>query len=557
MIGTIRKHSKVMWWIVIVAIIITFVWWGSNTSQMDTSGGGGNYGVMNGEVITPALFTETAREVNLNYFYSSGGTWPGDGSGIAGFKLEEQVFQRLLLIQKAKELGIHVSDDAVAQAASARMRAVNRGNPVAVTEFETSILAPQRLNFADFERYVRNDLAVQQLISIAGAGGDLVTPQEIETLYRRDFEELSAQVVFFHANTNQALPVTPEKIGEFYTNRLAYYRLPERLQIHYVRFPVSNYLAKAQQELDQLTNLTEIVAARYEQLGGTNYFTEAKSPEEAKGLIREEFLKRSAINETGKEANKFATALYDVEPFTPESFKAVAQKLGLTVQLSVPFGRDEQPAGLDVNADFTRRAFNLTAEDPLTVPLVGDDHVYVIAFHRRLPSENPPFETIRERVTQDYRFMEAAMAAYQAGVDFQAAATNGLAAGKSFAELCAQANVKPTPLAPFSQSTRTLPEIENNLLPNFKRVAFSTPPGQVGPLLPGNDGALVVYIQAKLPVDETAMRTNLPAFTRSVHQVRRNEVFNSWFSREAAQAFSTIPYFQQQQAQMSGAPARP
>ncbi|MGC3960302.1 MAG: hypothetical protein QM813_20955 [Verrucomicrobiota bacterium] len=84
----------------------------------------------------------------------------------------------------------------------------------------------------------------------------------------------------------------------------------------------------------------------------------------------------------------------------------------------------------------------------------------------------------------------------------------------------------------------------------LKRVAFETTPGQVGQVLPSNDGAAVVYVRTKLPIDETKLRENLPAFTRSVHQVRRSEAFNAWFQREAEQAFRTLPYFQQKQAQM-------
>jgi hypothetical protein len=465
------------------------------------------------------------------------------------------VYQRLLLIQKMEELGIHVSDDAVTQAASARMRAVNRGNPVTVAEFETQLLGPQRLNFGDFERYIRHDLGIQQLLTVAGAGGDLVTPQEIEALYRRDFQQLLTQVVFFQGSNDLAtIAITPEKVGEFYTNRQAYYRLPERVQVHYVSLPLSNYQAQAQQELDQITNLTEIIEARYEQLG-TNYFSEAKSPTEAKEKIRTEFLKQAAVNAAGKAAAKLDGVLYDKDPFTPETFNAVTKELGFTAQISTPFSRDEPPPELDVNADFVRRAFNLTPEEPLTEPLLGEDHVYVIAYLRRLPSENPPFESIRERVTQDYRFVEAAMKAQQAGLAFHAQATNGLAAGKSFADLCTEAKLKPIVLAPFAMSSRQVPEVENRLnVQSFKQVAFATAPGKVGELLPSADGAALVYVQERLPIDENAMRTNLPAFTRSVHQVRRNEVFNQWFSAEANKAFATIPYFQPKPA-LSGTPA--
>ncbi len=553
MIGSIRKHSKVLWWIVIVAIIITFVWWGSSTSQVDPSQSDGNRGIMNGQVITPTLFQSAAREVRLNYFYSSGGTWPDGGRAIPNFDLEREVYQRLLLIQKMDDLGIHVSDDAVAKAASARMRAVNRGNPVAVAEFETQLLGPQRLTFGDFERYIRHDLGIQQLLTIAGAGGDLVPSPEIESLYRRDFQELQAQLVFFQGSNDIAnIVVTPEKLGEFYTNRQAYYRLPERAQVNYVSFPLSNFLAQAQEELNQVTNLNEIIEARYEQLG-TNYYSEAKSPAEAMEKIREEFQKQATVSAAGKEANKLARLLYDREPYTPETFAAVAKELGLTARVSTPFSREEPPSDLDVNEDFVRRAFNLTPEEPLTEPLLGKDHVYVIAFHGRLPSENPPFESIRERVTYEYRFVEARTKAQQAAIEFQAAATNGLAAGKNFAEVCAAAKVSPITLASFSLSSRELPQVENRVnVQTLKQVAFATPQGQVGNLVPTADGAAVLYVQARLPIDEAAMRTNLPAFTRSVHQVRRNEVFNQWFSAEANKAFATIPYFQPKPALSPG-----
>ena len=153
--------------------------------------------------------------------------------------------------------------------------------------------------------------------------------------------------------------------------------------------------------------------------------------------------------------------------------------------------------------------------------------------------------------------------AQQAALAFHAAATNGLAAGQTFAALCAQAGVKPVVLAPFSPSTRTIPELEKLVDPQFlpqflqyfRRVAFGTAPGQVGSPLPNADGAAILFVQARLPIDEAALRTNLPAFTRNVQQMRRGEVVNEWFNQEANKAFGSIPYFQQKRAQMSGASA--
>jgi parvulin-like peptidyl-prolyl isomerase len=560
MIGTIRKHSKVLWWVVIVAIIITFVWWGSNAPQTDGgSAGAGNYGTMNGKTITPAVFNDAQREVALYHFFATG-SFPGGERTIPNFDIERETFNRLLVIQKLDELEIHASDDAVAKAANERLRMINQGNPVPLAAFETEVLSRQRLTLADFERFIRNELGIQQLIAVVGAGGDLATPQEVEALYRRDYQELVAQVIFFAAtNHYDAVEVTPEKLGAFYTNQLARYRLPERLQVSYVSIPFSNYHAQAKEFFDQLTNLNELVEARYLQLG-TNYFAETDTPESAMTKIREGFFKSRLVELAEAEAVKIDNVLYDKMPANPEAFAALVKELGHTAQVTAPFSRDEAPAGLDVGPEFSRQAFRLTVEEPFTTPIAGENHFYVITLNQRVPSANPPFEDVKERVAQDFRFMESAMKARQQAMDFYATVTgtNGLAGGKSFTDLCAAAKLKPVTLKPFALSTRTIPELEGRVEQNeFKRAAFAVGPGQVTQLLPSPDGAVLGYVSARLPLDETAMRTNLPAFTRSVQQVRRSEVFNEWFRTEATRAYRTIPYFQAQQAQMSGAGGQP
>jgi len=555
-----------MWWVIIVAIIITFVWWGSQSSRMDRAGGDGSYGTMNGQTLTPALLDSVSREVRLGYFYANGGRWPERGQTPPDYDLDRETYQRLLLIQKIKELDIQVSDDAVAKAADARMRAINRGNPVPLADFEKQFLGPQRLTIGDFERFIRTDLAIQQLIAVIGAGGELVTPQEVESLYRRDFQEVSAQLVAFRATNDFASIAAPaDKVGEFYTNRMAAYRLPDRMQLNFVSYPLSNFLAAAKEELDKNTNITEIIEARYEQLG-SNYFSEVKTPAEAKLKIRAEFEHNIALNNAAKEAKKFDVALYEKaasSSYNNELFATVAKEQGLTARVSAPFSINEPPAGFDVGEDFVRRAFNLSAEEPLTEPLAGESHVYVIGFNRLLPSENPPFESIKDRVIQEYRFTEAATKAQEAAMAFHAAATNGLGAGQTFAALCSKAGVKPITLATFSPSSRAVPEVENLVSPQFKqqfmqyfrRVAFGTEPGHVGSPLPIADGAAVLFVQARLPINESAMRTNLPAYTRSVQQMRRGEAFQEWFNQQANKSFPTVPYFQRKQAQNSGAPA--
>jgi hypothetical protein len=543
-----------MWWVIIAAIIITFVWWGS---QGPGGGGGpiGNYGVMNGVTITPEIYQEAQREVKLYYFFFSGGNWPGRGRQAQGFDLDRETFNRILITQKIKAMNIHVDDDSVHKVASDRMRSLGRdGKPVSLKDFESAILAQEKLTTADFERYIRNDLGIQQLFATLGMAGELVSADEVRALYRRDHQKITSQIALFSGRDYlKSVVTTPEKITEFYTNQMRRYELPERVRVSYVAFPLSNYLAAAQLELDKMTNLAELVENAVIQMG-TNFPAGVNSAEEAKSRLIENERKSIAGQSATKAAYEFNEALTKASPVSASNIVALAADRGLTVEVSAPFSQNEAPAGLNVGEEFVRAAFPLTPQEPFCDPLPGSDALYVIAHHSRLPSEIPSLDSIRDRVTQDYQFIESAMLAQKAAIAFEGGLSNAMAGGKSFADACDQAGVKPLPLAPFSMSSTNIAELSGHVRQDqfnqFKRVAHATAPGQLTPLMPTADGAFMALIQARLPLDEAEMAKVLPAFTRSVHQVRRSEVFNEWFKREATRAFATVPFFQEKQAQM-------
>jgi len=133
-----------------------------------------------------------------------------------------------------------------------------------------------RVGAEDFERYLHHYLGIQQLVSVVALGGQLVTPQEAQFLYVRDHQELSVQPVYFSASNYLAgvpLP-SPGAVAQFYTNEMSAYHVPERVQVRYVAFEMSNSMAHAE---EQLTNLSELVEAKFQELG-TNYVRFAKTP---------------------------------------------------------------------------------------------------------------------------------------------------------------------------------------------------------------------------------------------------------------------------------------
>ncbi len=134
------------------------------------------------------------------------------------------------------------------------------------------------------------------------------------------------EAAFFSASNHLAgVPAPAGAVARFYTNQMANYRVPDRVQVSYVWFNVTNFLAPAEKEL--ATNLTELVEANARQLG-TNYYGGAKSLAESKVKLREALIRSRAVGHAREQANEFATLLFKQEPVRPTTLTSWPKKMG-------------------------------------------------------------------------------------------------------------------------------------------------------------------------------------------------------------------------------------
>ena len=551
MFGTIRKHQTWLWAVIITVIIISFVIFFSPYSKMnDSRQVAANWGSINGEKVTQEEYVKAYKEICLRAFFMTG-NWPDDEARKQGGDVERESFQWLLLKQKQKELGIHISTDAVAQGARAMISQFQRSGITSPEMFINLVLKPRGYEVEDLERFVRHYMGLEELIATVGLGGKLVTPQEIRDLYKRENEQLETAAVFFSASNYLAsVSVAPDAVMQFYTNRQAGYRIPDRVQVSYVRFDLPNFLAEATQDLAKMTNLDLQIDEMYKQ-GGTNFLREwkAQTPEEARRNIRVDTLRKLQMQGARKKALEFATPLFDVDPVRMDNLDKLAKEKGLTVQITEPFDQRDGPSELAVGQDFAAKAFARTPVEPFAGPIVGMDGVYVIAFNKKIPSEIPALDKIRARVEKDYQLGQAQDLARKAGLVFYPTLTNGLAQGKTVAALCADAKLQLVDLPPISLSTRELEQVSEHLpLNQFKQLAFGTTVGKVSPFQMTTAGGVIVYVKSKLPLDEAKMITALPTFANAVRQNRQNEAFNSWFRKEAEKGLRDTPLARQEAA---------
>jgi hypothetical protein len=545
MIGTIRKHSKWLWVVIITLTVVSFIYWGAAPAQRGGGGrAGGDFGSVYGKKITQPEYVQAFNEFKLFYLFHYG-AWPDKKAGISEAEMEREAYIRLLLVKKADDLGIHVGLDAAAVSANQMLRSLGRnGETVSVADFAKQVLEPEGLTVDDFENFARHDVVIQQLVQTVGLSGVLVTPQEAAGIYQRENQELSSQIVFFSAtNYLSHVTVTPEAVAQFYTNYLAAYRLPDRLQINYVEFKVTNFLAQSKAELAK-TNFDEQIDAIYAQYGA-QAFPDAKTPADAKAKIRDTMIRQRAMADARVQANEFAGTVFNITPALAENLATVAKQKGLVVQTTTPFSAETGPQEFTAPEGFVKIAFGLTPDEPFANPIIGQDAIYVIALARQLPSEIPALADIRDRVTQDYKFQVARQFAVRAGTNFVHSLNTSLAAGKSFASACVAAGLSPQTLPPFSLATRELPELGDHAeLGQVKQTAFTTAIGHVSNFAETSDGGFVLFVQSQLPVDQSAMSADLPKFTADLRHSRENEAFQEWLNVQVRDQYGSLKIFQ-------------
>jgi hypothetical protein len=551
MFGTFRKHQTWLWLVIIavtcLSMVIYFQPGGKNGNQPTSSG---NYGSIDNKKITEAEKQMATKEAALMYYLRTH-EWPGNGASSKQFDWDRETYQRLFLIRRLEQYNIHADPDATAKLAGMILRQFGNGQQVPMEAFESQILKQENISAEDFQHFLEHDIAIQQLVSIVGASGKLVTPAEIQSLFVHENQELACDVVFFNASNYLAKiqDPQPEALAQFYTNQQANYREPDQMQVSYVYFNVTNFLPEAEQQLG--TNLNRAAEEAMTRLG-TNAFRLGKTVDEARAKVRELLIRDKASTNAYNKAVAIQNEVVSREPQRVENLETVAKEKGLEVKVTKPFEKEYGPSELDLRSNSGQdrypvaSLFNLTPADPFVDrPIPGEDGVYIVAFNKLIPSRVPPLDEIRSRVTADFKFVQAMRVAQMNGHVFAQTATNELAHGKTWEETCKTTGVTPEAVAPFSLSSQRIPEVENNADAGaFKEAAITTKVGSASAFTPTPNGGFVVHVKQQLPIDDAKMKTQLPEFSKMVRQRRESEAFEIWFNQEASRALRDIPAFQ-------------
>lgn len=536
MTGHIRKHQKLLWIIISAAVIISFVAYFNPASRLE-AGRGSTYGTIDGKPLRRDMLVDASRLAQLGGYLRLGEGYDSAEGKQQGFDLNQDTYINVLLLQRAKDLGIEVGDASIAAWIRENLR--DEKGPVAYQAFLENRLNPSKDRFTETEfiDWVRIQVIRGHLADLAGVTGDLVTPREATANFQRQNESFVVSFAHFSSsNYLSAVSLDPAAISSFYSNRLAVYRIPERHVLSYVRFATADFTAQAAGELAKIADLTNRLEQIYAQRGAAG-FTDAMGQPLTKPAaleqLRGDLLTNQAISLATAKANEFANAVYRQKPMQVANFINEALNRKLAVANTEPFAENNRPAGLEDIFTLGQEVAKLTPERPFTLPMRGAQGVVVAALTRSVPSEVPSFATVQTRVTEDYRRFKAQEAARAAGEAFATAVTNGLAQGKAFAAIAAERNVTITELAPFTISAPTIPGLDPRLSPNtIKSAVFQLKAGSASTFQPAGDGGLVAFLKERRAVDDATVKAGMNSFLEEQRGQRKSLAFQEWINRE-------------------------
>ena len=420
-------------------------------------------------------------------------------------------------------------------------------------------------------------MGVNQLRSLAGVSGVLVSAKEAEIKFRKSNEQYEAEAIFLsHTNYLPLVQSTDEQLKKHYTNTLAKHRIPERRQLSYVTFPATNYLAEAEKKFDALKagerelllqaywpEITKLVGYQTNSISGlaklivpvrTNEYTGMKI-EEATTAIRKEILTTAqglksglAVIEAYKAGLDFQESLeatYKAQPAL-DTLEKMALLQNLTAATTLPVSMEDNIV-VSLARVVPRQVFELSKTNAFIVgdpPLSGlSGDFYIASLKRIIPSRNRSFVEAKATVAADFKKAESIKLMKEAGEKIQQV----IKGGKSLAEVAKENNVTVAKLGPFDSAGGAIPGLANRAnSEDFRTQALGLEVGATSELVSSStdpndtaseEAAFVVKLAAKTAVSSDKFDAEFPVYLENERAFSASRAYATWLQNEMGKLY--------------------
>lgn len=517
----VRKNLRWLLAGVLVLLIPGFVALFTHTGDSGRKQAG-DLPTIDGKPVNPAELQDARNAVRAQYLLRTGREI--QRTPAIEDEITQQAVVRIVLLRKARALGIRVSDDEILQQVQSQPLFQNENRQFDPERYRQAMvyLAQRGLTEATFEAVLRDELTLARLQALV-AGGVNVTPQQLARSYAPLHERMTIELVKLDvADEPASAPVTDDEARAYYEKSKEAFRLPARVRVRYAHFTIS--AAK------QSIQLADADIAEYFERNKIKYTGTNNVPatlDAVKDEVRAELLALRAERLASDRATELSVKLVQPEGATAPDFAKLAAEAGAEVRETTPFAARDKAPGVEAGPQFNQAAFALTADAPVSDALQGKDGFYVLQLLERLPSAVPAFEDVKAKVVERLQRERALQVVHARGRDAAAKAKQAVAAGKSFADACRELKLKVTTPAPFSATdeTPTVPAAGQ-----IKQLAIGMATNSVSDFIPTETGGVFFHLTGRAAPDPTLFEKDKEMLATRTLAQHRQAIFDGWIN---------------------------
>jgi len=456
----------------ILVIIVVFVFWGVGTNH-----GNGQRAVVtvNGEAISLIEYQQAYDQAAKRLREQLGGNLPPGFLESVGLKEKviNDLTQRLLFRQAAREMGIIVTDDEVRDKIASME--VFKNNGAFDPGWYRQVLASSRMSTTEFEEATRNDLLMAKLMDFISGFAE-VADSELKDRFDFRFGERRVSWVKLRADDfRDRVKVDEKELESFFERNKAKYRSEPRVRVSYLRFPFAGKeAAAAVSDRD--------IAAYYR-----DHLSDYQLPERRRA--RHILVKVSQGADTAELAEKEKKAASLMERLRRGEDFATLARLESDDPGSAANGGDLGffPRGQMVKP-FEDAVFSMNVGDIRKVRSRFGFHI--IKLDAISPSRTRELAEVKDEIRKKLVRERGKNLAYKKADQ----AYEKIILAGSLAKYCDQAGVKPVETGLFTRSDAPGALKKNR---EFVRAAFSLKQGELSSLLEGTDSYAIIYVEER------------------------------------------------------------
>ena len=517
-------------WTLAILIIPPFVFWGAGSALRSRQKGATYAGIIFGKKISFDEYQDAWQATRTQALMMYGSKLDEIYEAL---NLEQQAWERLILLKEAKRKKIRVSDDEVINMIQKFPFFQSKGR---FDERAYDLILKQvlRIDARQFEEEMRDSLAIAKLQDSI-MKGIKITDEEVKDAYKQENEKSRvAYILISPTAVKQDININEALSKRYYQDNTESFRVGDQVNIEYMGFEFSDY-----QKAIQVTD--EEVKTYYDK--HNDEFDPKKEFKELKDMLKNSLIQEKARQNALLAAEKIDYILAD----KTKSFEGTAKENSISIKETGFFGKEGPIPQIGWFPEIQKIAFKLNTgerSDLIKSKTGFTKGFYIIKLKERKPPYIPMYEEVKGKIEnilkEDEAVRRASKQVERLHRKIVELIKRPLPSGRQikFEEAASKIKHRVNYSEPFTRNDY----IKGLGLANeLGEAAFNIGHGGISPVVKTRSGFCIFTVLEIIPMDEERFKKEKTEFTKKSLEGKKSKVLNEWYYKLLKQANLSIP----------------